>query len=204
MVNNIACIYVYLDYAPQDQVIDKHDGLSLLSTLFGQLVRQRQPGAELTQEIKTTYASCKERGTKPTQEEILKMFNSLVKLFAKVFVVIDALDESVNDSRTNTQDNVLNILQQCHPKAHLLFTTRPDPSIEKRLQPDAKLKIRADPKDIKNYLEYRIKEYEHLQHIIKIGQQSDKRFLDKSLDAIVEKTKGMSVSPIPAKFEEGD
>jgi hypothetical protein len=195
----VACIYVYFDYKTQTQTQKRQDLSSLLSSLLGQLVRQ---GDQITPEIKSTYKAYKSGDMQPTPDEYLRMLKSQIKLFSKAFVVVDALDECLNDSETNTQNDFLKALRQLPHKAHILFTSRPDISIGKKIQPNAKLEIRANPIDLRKYLEYRIQDREVLRDFIKKGEKKDKLFLSKTLDAIVEKTQGMYVQSTQVQFKQ--
>jgi hypothetical protein len=162
--------------------------LNLLPSLLGQLVRQ---GSEITPEIKSLYKASKAREMNPNPEEYLRMLKSQISLFSKVFVIVDALDECLNDSETNTQDEFLKALQQLPSKAHVLFTSRPDISIGQKIRADSELEIRADPSDLRKYLEYRIENRDHLSKLVKQGVKKDKAFLNRALDAIVERSQGM-------------
>jgi hypothetical protein len=156
--------------------------LNLLPSLLGQLVRQ---GSEITPEIKSLYKASKAREMNPNPEEYLRMLKSQISLFSKVFVIVDALDECLNDSE------FLKALQQLPSKAHVLFTSRPDISIGQKIRADSELEIRADPSDLRKYLEYRIENRDHLSKLVKQGVKKDKAFLNRALDAIVERSQGM-------------
>lgn len=165
---------------------------NLLSSLLGQLVKQALAGGgQITREIKSIYKNWQNRQIPLGQDEYLRMINSQFKSFSKVFVVVDALDECLNDTETNTQDEFLKALNQLPEKAHILFTSRQDISIEKKVQADSKLEIQANPDDLKRYLDKRIKGLDRLTEVIENGKRKDKEFLHKALNAIVEKSQGM-------------
>jgi archaellum biogenesis ATPase FlaH len=161
---------------------------NLLSSLLAQLVQQ---GSQITTEIKGIYKAWKIRGMYPSHDELLRMIKSQIEPFSKVFIVVDALDECLNDPETNTTDEFLKALRQLPNKVHLLFTSRHDISIGRKVQADSELEIRADSNDLRRYLETRIKSRENLRNLIEKGLDKDKLFLDKALDSIVKRSQGM-------------
>jgi len=161
---------------------------NLISSLLAQLVQQ---GSQITDETKAIYRAWKDKGAYPSLDDLLLMLKSQVKAFFKVFIVVDALDECLNDQETNIADDFLRALHQLPRNAHLLFTSRNDISIGSKVQADSKLEIRADSNDLRRYLESRIKSREPLKNLIEKEAEKDKSFLDRALNAIVERSRGM-------------
>lgn len=182
--NKVACIYVYFDYKNQKL----QDVPNLISSLLAQLVQQ---GSLITDETKAVYRAWKDKGEFPSVDDFILMLKSQITAFSKVFIVVDALDECINDPETNIAEEFLRALHQLPRSAHLLFTSRNDISIESMVQADSKLEIRADSTDLRRYLESRIKGRKHLNSLIDKEAEKDKSFLDKALNAIVERSRGM-------------
>ena len=182
--SNEACIYAYFDYKEQES----QDLTNLLSSLLAQLIRHRQ---QVTEDIKELYQGYTDRKMYPSPEEYLRVLKSQVKFFSKVFVVVDALDECLNDPKTNTLDEFLRALRQLPKNVHIMFTSRHDMSIRDRIQPDGELVIHASDSDLRRYLENRINSREQLKTLVDKEVQKDKNFLDNALKAIVARSKGM-------------
>ena len=129
----------------------------------------------------------------PSSDEYLLMLRSQIKSFSRVFIVLDALDECLDDPETNTMNSFLKALDQLPRNVHVLFTSRPDISIGQRVRADRELEISADSRDLKMYLESRINSLEHLRRLVDTGVQKDRFFLDRALDTIVARSQGMQV-----------
>ena len=125
------------------------------------------------------------------------MLKSQVEAFSRVFIVVDALDECLNDAETNTMDNVLKALHQLPENVHMLFTSRHDISIDQKVKPDRKLKVLAADDDLRKYFDSQIASNNHLKRMIDKGVQRDKLFRDNVLSAVVAKSQGMQVQQFP-------
>jgi ankyrin repeat protein len=190
---NIACVYIYFDYKDQK----RQDLTNLLSSLLAQLVRNRD---QISQETKAKHDNWMDRGINPSSDEYLAMLISQIKSFDRVFIVIDALDECVDNPETNTRNNFLKAIQQLPQRVHILFTSRPVISIEQRVKADRQLEIVANNDDLRKYLESRINAFENLRHLVDIGVQKDSSFLDNILRTIVKKSQGMQVLRLSKSF----
>jgi hypothetical protein len=129
----------------------------------------------------------------PSPDEYLLMLRSQIKSFSRVFIVLDALDECLDDAETNTMNSFLKALDQLPQNIHVLFTSRHDISIGQRVRADRELEIFASKRDLKIYLESRINSLENLRRLVDTGVQKDRFFLDRVLDTIVARSQGMQV-----------
>jgi hypothetical protein len=155
---------------------------------------------EVSHEIKKIHRAWKSRGMYPTPDEYLRMLKSQVKLFSKVFIVVDALDECLNDPDSNTTDDFLKTLRQLPPTVHFLFTSRHDIGIRLKVQADNEIEIMAQDDDLSKYLKHRINSREHLRALVDTGIKKDNSFLKNLLKTIVERSRGMQVVPTPKDF----
>lgn len=186
---NITCIYVYFDFMEQR----KHDLISLLSSLLAQLIQARD---FISEEVKEIHRVLKVTGGYPSSDDLLSMLRYQMKLFSRVFIVVDALDECPNDTtsiETNTMDKFLKVLHQLPSNAHILYTSRHDIRIGQGVEADCELEIVAHDTDLRNYFENQIKGLEHLKRLVDKGMQRDKCFLDNVLGTVVKKSQGMQV-----------
>jgi hypothetical protein len=179
---NITCVYVYFDYKDQKS----QDLISLLSSLLAQLLRSRD---QISQETKDIHDDLQRRGMSPSLDEYLLVLESQIKVFDKVFIIVDALDECADDTRKS----FLKALHQLPRRAHILFTSRPVVSIGKQIKAERQVNIVANKDDLRKYLEHRINTFDHLMHLVDKEVQKDSSFLDNILHTIVEKSQGMQV-----------
>ncbi|KAH8682874.1 hypothetical protein BGZ60DRAFT_443458, partial [Tricladium varicosporioides] len=182
--DNTACIYVYFDYKDQQ----RQDLTNILSSLLAQLIRIR---TVISPEVKNLHNTLKTKGMYPSPEEHLQMLKSQVRSFSKVFIVVDALDECLNDAKASTMDEFLEALRQLPENVHFLFTSRPDISIGSKIEADRSIDIVARDSDLKLYLKNYVKSHDELKHMVEKARKKDKSFLTRFLKAIVTSSQGM-------------
>ncbi|GJC86049.1 hypothetical protein ColLi_08887 [Colletotrichum liriopes] len=119
------------------------------------------------------------------------MLKSQAKGFERIFFVIDALDECLDDMETNTLNNFLEICQELPDNFRLMFTSRPVTKFALLIKPGCELKIAANNDDINAYLHKFIKSRPQLNGIVEKGCKADPLFRDKTLETIVDKSHGM-------------
>ncbi|GKT88777.1 NACHT and ankyrin domain protein [Colletotrichum tofieldiae] len=119
------------------------------------------------------------------------MLKSQAKGFKRIFFVIDALDECLDDMETNTLNNLLEICQELPDNFRLMFTSRPVTKFALLIKPSCELKIAANNDDINAYLHKFVKSRPQLNGIVEKGCKADPLFRDKTLETIVEKSHGM-------------
>jgi Holliday junction resolvasome RuvABC ATP-dependent DNA helicase subunit len=144
----VAIAYLYCNFNRHDE----QSAIGLLSNLLKQLA-QSQPS--LDSSIQKMYDEHTAKGTKPSMGEISDAIQVLSKPsgFAKVYVVIDALDECrMNDgSRTRFLDAMFELQDACN--INLLATSRFIPEITERFKEKPTLEIRASRADVMRYLQ---------------------------------------------------
>ncbi|KAF9874520.1 hypothetical protein CkaCkLH20_08083 [Colletotrichum karsti] len=128
-----------------------------LSQLLASLVAQLSHGSDL-KSLTNLYERHKFRRTRPTTEELSTTLVDIVISYAKVFFVIDAIDECSTDNGTRTRllATILNIKE--NHNVNLMATSRHIPAVE-RLFKDVDctdLEIRAKGEDIDAYVDAQI------------------------------------------------
>jgi hypothetical protein len=147
-MNNLGLAYIYCDFQRKnDQKAE-----NLLASILKQLSHCRSP---LPTSVKMLYEKHKDRRTRPSLNELFRCLQSVVSLYAKVFLVIDALDEceTSDDSRNVFLSQIFDLQKAC--SVNLLATARPLPEIVERFSGD-NLEIRAHESDVEKYIEGRI------------------------------------------------
>jgi Heterokaryon incompatibility protein (HET)/NACHT domain len=143
--NSVGLSYIFCNYkAKREQTT-----ASLLAAILKQLVRS-QP--TITEPISGLYKTHKNRGTRPSLEEIYSTLQALMKTFTHVYIVVDALDECSSQDGTRSQlFSKLRSLQQ-EFDVRLMITSRPgSEAIE--VPSMSLLEVRASEADVKRFLE---------------------------------------------------
>ncbi|KAL2669833.1 hypothetical protein Neosp_015278 [[Neocosmospora] mangrovei] len=154
--------------------------LELLSSLLKQLGN----GGFGLKTIKDLHDRHEYRRTRPAHDEILSLLHSVARHHAKVFIVVDALDElQVSDGSLAVFLDDLFSLQQMN-NVFLFATSRNKPSMTKRFDNGFRLEVRARKEDVEKYLDNRMEKLLPWAHESKdIGKLVKNK--------IVESTQGM-------------
>ncbi|PTB65133.1 hypothetical protein BBK36DRAFT_1169900 [Trichoderma citrinoviride] len=140
----VGIAYLYCDYRRQyEQTIEE-----LLLSLVKQLA-QRQ--ATVLNEVPEL---CSKYPTEPKSlslDHILILLHSVSKLFSRVFVIVDALDECRADGcRTKLLDAIFNL--QVTERTNIFLTARFIPDILNIFKESATLEIRAQDEDVQQFI----------------------------------------------------
>lgn len=175
----VGIAYLYCNYRLQGE----QTAQSLLASLLKQLSRW----TVLPESVRGLHAKHKRKGTRMSLEEITQTLKSVVGLFTRVYIIVDALDEcqASNGSRSELMKN-LSVLQAKHG-ANILATSRPIPDINDSIAATIVLPVSANDEDVGVYIGNRIpqlprfiRESSALQEEIRV--------------AIIESVQGMSVT----------
>ena len=175
----IGIAYIYCNFRRQDeQKIDY-----LLGSLLKQLA-ETQPSLPST--VKELYERHKTKRTRPSPEEISRCLQAVISLYSRVFLIVDALDECqvFDGCRQRFLSEIFSL--QANQGANLFATSRFIPEITTKFQGNIWLEIRANKKDIENYLEA------HMRHLSSFDDW-DQQLQDEIKVAIAEAVDGMYV-----------
>lgn len=167
--------------------------MALLSSLLIQLLRCRNG---FSSEIIQMYQAMEHKKIPPSQDDYVEMLKFQMKSISKVYVVIDALDECLDDPSGNTLNHFLEVCQKLPENTHLLFTSRPGIGFSERIHPTCELEITANADDMRQYLDKSINSHSRLVEIIGAEMRNDNLFRSRVLDKIVAKSEGMQVSAL--------
>ncbi|OTB06199.1 hypothetical protein M426DRAFT_119710 [Hypoxylon sp. CI-4A] len=143
---DVGIAYIYCNYKQQaDQT-----ATDLLLSILKQLTRRRPV---LPDAVKTLHDRHKQK--RPSIEEISDNLKSVSRLYSRVFIVIDALDEcqSSNGCRAKLLSKIFVLQKQ---GGNVLATSRFIPDIVERFSGFPSLEVRARESDVKRYLARRI------------------------------------------------
>ncbi|CEJ93677.1 hypothetical protein VHEMI09251 [[Torrubiella] hemipterigena] len=141
----IGIAYLYCDFQRQDnQKVD-----DLLASLLRQLA-QRRPS--LPDELKSLYKKHKDIQTRPSVDEILSGLESVARIYSRVLIVVDALDECEMKCMLKFLSHLFSL--QASTMANILATSRPIEIIKKEFEGRSEIvNISARNEDVEKYLD---------------------------------------------------
>ena len=170
----MTCLFCnYRDRAAQSAEI-------FMANLLKQVIQQRRT---ISAELMDLYNEREKGGL--TFAESVNLLSSEISHFAKVFVVMDALEET--SEHEDIRRLVLSELQ--NRPINLLVTSRYEKSIEQRLEKAERLEIWATAADVQTYVNARISS----EHLLARHIQADPTLQKTIVDRIVQKSQGMYV-----------
>jgi len=121
-----AVIYFYFDFRDQQKI----KASDMIASLIRQLCSMNQESADI---INVLYTSkCEEGTTRPTIEQLKSTFQEMLSKFEKVFLVIDALDES--SERLQLMETLAEISGWQAASLNVLITSRREGGINDTLE----------------------------------------------------------------------
>jgi Cdc6-like AAA superfamily ATPase len=142
----IGIAYIYCNFRRQEeQKID-----DLLTSLLKQLA-ESQPSLPAT--VKELYDRHKTKRTRPPLDEITRSLQTVITLYSRVFIIVDALDECQvsNSCRPKFLSSIFDL--QARTGANLFATSRFIPEITEKFNEGMRLEIRASNQDVQRYLD---------------------------------------------------
>jgi hypothetical protein len=176
---DVRVAYLYCQYTAANQT-----AVNLIASVLQQIV---QSEAKLSDGINALYKEHTRKRTRPPLADFTRLLQDEARGISKLFIVIDAVDECMDD---NTRDSLLSETRRLQPCLHLLITTRPHirPAIDASF-----LEIVSNPSDIEMYIQGRLqKDYRLKRYITK-----DPKLENKIITRIAWFSQGMSVSCYP-------
>ncbi|KAF3100351.1 hypothetical protein TWF102_005238 [Orbilia oligospora] len=143
--SDVGIAYIYCSFSRADTKEQKVD--QLLSSIIKQLSQNWGALPEVIKELRKTHE--KER-SEPSLAELSETLRSIVALYARVFIAIDALDECGGMSWARILEEMFDL--QTEHSINLIMTSRFIPDIVKKFEDFPSLEIRARNEDIENYL----------------------------------------------------
>ncbi|KAH7232462.1 hypothetical protein B0J15DRAFT_599313 [Fusarium solani] len=177
--SEIGIAYIYCNFRRQhEQKID-----DLLVSVLKQLAQCR---SSLPDSVKNLYDRRKTKRTRPSLDEILGLLQSVVAIYSRVFIIVDALDEcqASDGCRTRFLSELFNL--QTKHGTNIFATSRPIPDIIDcfKASLSIEIEIRASPDDVARYLEG------HIGQLPSFGQQ-DRQLQEEVTTGISEAVDGM-------------
>lgn len=174
---SVAIVYIYVNYRQRDSQKVEH----IFESLLRQLVCGRP---SIPEGVQSLYNSHKRHGSRPHFNEISQHVRLVATLYAKIFIVVDALDECpAGGRRARLLEELFKLRADC--SANILCTSRPIQEITDRFG-QLSLEIRAKDRDVRNYLDSQMV---HLPAFVARSQSLQEQIKDE----IVKAAEGMYV-----------
>jgi hypothetical protein len=149
---SVGIAYIYCNYQPQQE----QSPADLLSSLVKQLAQEQ---LAMPIDVKNLYEHHRAKGTRPLFNEIVRVLHSTIRLYSRVFIIIDALDEyhaSNNERLDKLLLGVFGLRDQV--QLNLFATSRFVSEITLRFDGCILKEIRAQDDDVLRYVDGRIHE----------------------------------------------
>lgn len=167
--------YIYCNYKSQaDQ-----DILSIFAAILKQLVQSRPSTLGPVEKLHQKHAG---RGTKPSLDDIYSALRDVLAQYPYVHIVIDALDESHNETRRQLCTKLLDL--QKGADVRVMVTSRSVPDVEDAFRLALRLEVQASDEDVKQFVVGQI-------HRLPACIQRDVTLQDLMQKKIVEAVDGM-------------
>jgi hypothetical protein len=138
----VACVYLN----------HKETEIQTPINIFASLWKQLSLGLKSIPDAVHLYQHHRQRHTRPSLDEVMKVLRSTLAEYVKVYVVVDALDEYPEDLRHLLLDH----LAALSPTVNLMITSRPHINLEAAFPHILRLEIRATEGDIRRYVDTQI------------------------------------------------
>ncbi|OIW26615.1 hypothetical protein CONLIGDRAFT_655978 [Coniochaeta ligniaria NRRL 30616] len=144
----VGIAYVYCNFRRKEEDAD-YLSLALLKQLY-----QQQP--YLPDDAYRLYREYKPRQAQPTYLDIAQRLDSVMDLYSRVFILVDALDEADSHQRARFVRGIFALQSKC--MVNIFATSRFIPEIINEFSNALSLEIRASDKDIEKYIDGRMPE----------------------------------------------
>ncbi|KAK0219365.1 hypothetical protein EDD85DRAFT_961104 [Armillaria nabsnona] len=155
-----------------------------VADLVCSLMKQLIQDSGLSIPITSLYSQCLRDQTRPSLDDLTKILSQEFTSFQRVYLVLDALDEFVDDN--GGREELIDVIKSLGDNIHLLVMSRDITTIGSLFEEDAKLDIRATDEDIKAYIANKLSRGRLFRHI---RGRDDLR--EAILTGVAEKAKGM-------------
>lgn len=161
-------IHVYFDYNEQNRQKPIHVFCSLLKQLATQV-----PGPHLHPRLEGLYDGLESGVKRPTLDQLYAALLAISKSFARVFCILDALDECHPETQRR---ELLPLIRRMERDGFSLFaTSRPYPEdVAVSFQDAPKIELLATKEDMKRYIEDKFSENHRLKLLIQVPERKER------------------------------
>jgi hypothetical protein len=180
---NVAVACIFCNYKEQStQTIEQ-----LIASILKQIIQDQSTVSESIKAFYDDYRYIRPRH--PRLADLMEALRSEIGTYSKVFLVIDALDECLED----IQGSLITRLESLATTIYLMITARPLDLIKDQFEGACHLDIYANDGDVRKYVEGRIRG--NTKNELRLAQlvKRNDSLQDIIMDKIVMNVRGMSV-----------
>ncbi|PQE22577.1 hypothetical protein CJF31_00001496 [Rutstroemia sp. NJR-2017a BVV2] len=144
--HSIGVAYIYCNFRRQYEQLPIHLLLSILKQLF-----QSRPS--IPESVKKLYERYKGDKSRPTSTEILQVLAEVSSEYSRIFILVDALDESQLNPRDRAKVLTSLFHLQARIGANLFATSRSIPDITKEFEGSNIVEISAREADVQKFVD---------------------------------------------------
>ncbi|KAJ7591960.1 ankyrin repeat-containing domain protein [Mycena floridula] len=173
----VGVAYIFCDY--------RQSSTQGVTDVIGSVLRQLLLNSEeILVSLRSMHNCYKSVRPKPrTLRDFTTALEAQIQLYSRVYLVIDALDESSSETRDILISTVHHLAESGH--LHVLVTSRQ--TIGDEFANDSQIHIWANDGDIRRYITQRIRDGKELQKVI----NGDETLQDEIINKVTEKADGM-------------
>ncbi|RYP43976.1 hypothetical protein DL768_009507 [Monosporascus sp. mg162] len=141
---SVGIAYIYFNFWQREE--------QAVKDLFANILKQlAQRGSPLPEGLRDLFDCHKEQRTRPSLGEVLKVLDSVISVYSRVFVVIDAIDEcpTSGDCRARFVAGLFDLQKR---GVKVFATSRFIPEITNKFDKSTWLEIRASDDDVRMYV----------------------------------------------------
>lgn len=150
---------------------------NLLAGLCVQIIDESRPLPKVLVQLHECHVS---KRTRPSLDDVLNVFNEVVRHFETTYLIVDALDECLSATR----DILMRELKSLQPMIRLLVMTRPNID---QFTENATIEIRASHGDLDKYIQSRIASNSKLSSLL----QGRTGLLGDICNKVIDRASGM-------------
>ncbi|KAK4066325.1 hypothetical protein Trihar35433_6752 [Trichoderma harzianum] len=156
--------YHYCNFKSQDE----QTAVKLMESLLKQLCSYQRSLPDVVKAVHKKHTGKKEK--RPSLKDISNALQSVVSIYSKVFIALDALDECQPKERSLFLSELFGL--QARAEINIFATSRPILDIEKLFYGCQSIDIVASPDDIYKYIDGRISQFpDFVQHNLDLQEQ---------------------------------
>ncbi|RPA71140.1 hypothetical protein BJ508DRAFT_245542 [Ascobolus immersus RN42] len=171
---NIAVAYIYCDYKNQEP-----DAKDYLGCILKQLLQRKR---SVPDEVKASFAKHHQgKSQRPHISEVVHLLQKVAETFSRVYVVIDALDESVTRGADKDDTSLMMVDKLKGLNKHISFLVTSRDTVGHMFERVPKLTISAHEDDLKAYIENYLWKNDRLAKKLSGREELQQKITDKVL-----------------------
>jgi len=161
-------------------------------SLLAQLVHLQGNRCEPSRELKDVHEGFRLKGMHPTLSESIEVLEAELKVFDRVYLVVDAVDECSDGAPHSNRDGLLQFTRNLPSNVSTLLTSRPDDGIRKSFSAHYEIPIKANTNDLRSYIGTRFDSRGSTSALIgSTALETERDYKEFAINRVIEKSDGM-------------